>query len=95
MADNNMNNIDKKDCYKIIVCGPDGKEEVYKTNLAFLICDTGDRIEFGQICINSSAFDVFQLVRVGQKAILEMIPERYRKMYEIFTSSMPENEEDE
>lgn len=85
----------KNNCYKITICGPDGKEEVYKTNLAFLICDTGDRIESGQMCINCSAFDVFQLVRVGQKAILEMIPERYREMYKAFTSSMPENEEDE
>lgn len=94
---NNMSNNTNEDYYKIIIVGPDGKEEVYKTNLAFLICDTGDRIECGQMCRNSPAFDVFQLVRMGQRAILEMIPERYLKMYEAFASSvpMPEDEEDE
>lgn len=87
------NGIDKKNCYKIIVRTPNGNEEVYETNLAFLICDTGDRIQTLQMCRNGTAFDVFQLVRVGQRAILDMIPEKHRKMFEAFISSIPENEE--
>ena len=91
MADN----IDDKDCYEIIVRNPEGKEEVYKTNIAFLICDTGERIESAQLCRNGSMMDVFGLVRVGQRAILEMIPEKHRKMYEAFVSVIPENKEEE
>lgn len=96
MADN-TNNMDNtnNDCYKITICDPDGKEEVYETNLAFLICDVGDRIEVAQLCRNGLAFDIFQLVRVGQRAIVEMIPEKYLKLYEAFISSTPENEENE
>lgn len=92
MADNTNN-----DRYKITICSPDGKEEVYETNLAFLICDTGDRIETAQLCKNGFMLDVFQLVKVGQRAILGMIPERHLKMYEAFVSSVPvpEDEEDE
>lgn len=91
MADN----IDDKDCYEIIVRSPGGKEEVYKTNIAFLICDTGERIESAQLCRNGSMMDVFGLVRVGQGAILEMIPEKHRKMYEAFVSFVQEREEHE
>ena len=99
MADNmkNSNNIDSMDneCYKITIRDPEGKEEVYETNLAFLICDVGDRIEAAQFCKNAPAFDVFQLVRVGQRAILEMIPEKHRTRYEAFVSCTPENEDEE
>lgn len=96
MADNinNSNNMDNE-CYKITIRDPDGKEEVYETNLAFLICDVGDRIEVAQFCRNGLAFDIFQLVRVGQMAILEMIPEKYRKLYEAFINSTSEDEENE
>lgn len=97
MADNTNNMSNKNntndDCYKIIVRTPNGNEEVYETNLAFLICDTGDRIQTLQMCRNGTALDVFQLVRVGQRAILDMIPEKHRKMFEAFISSIPENEE--
>ena len=95
MADNtnNTNNIDKKNCYKIIVRTPNGNEEVYETNLAFLICDTGDKIQTLQMCRNGFMLDIFQLVKVGQRAILDMIPEHLSKMYEAFISSVPENEE--
>lgn len=92
MADNNTNNNER---YKITICSPDGKEEVYETNVAFLICDTGDKIETTQLCRNGFILDIFQLVRVGQRAILEMIPEQHRKMYEAFACSAPENEEEE
>lgn len=97
MADEikNITNNTNKDCYKITICSPDGTEEVYKTNIAFLICDTGDRIETAQLCKNGFMLDVFQLVRVGQRAILGMIPERHLKMYEAFVSSAPESEEGE
>lgn len=96
MADtNNKSNINNtnKDCYKITICSPDGNEDVYETNIAFLICDTGDRIETAQLCKNGFMLDVFQLVRVGQRAILGMIPEKHRKMFEAFISSTPENKE--
>lgn len=93
MTDTNTNNIDDNNCYKITICSPDGKEDVYETNIAFLICDTGDRIETAQLCKNGFMLDVFQLVKVGQRAILGMIPEKHRKMFEVFLSSMPENEE--
>lgn len=66
---------------------------MHETNIAFLICDTGDRIETAQLCKNGFMLDVFQLVKVGQRAILDMIPEKHRKMYEAFLSSAPENEE--
>lgn len=92
---NNPNNIDDKDCYKIIVRSPEGKEEVYKTNIAFLVCDTGERIESAQLCRDGFLMDIFQLVRVGQEAILEMIPEKHRKMYEAFVSFAQEREEDD
>ena len=92
---NNPNNIDDKDCYEIIVRNPEGEEEVYKTNIAFLICDTGERIESAQLRRNGSMMDVFGLVRVGQRAILEMIPEKHRKMYEAFVSFVQEHEEDD
>lgn len=98
MADKiNFDNIDNanNERYKITVCSPDGKEEVYETNIAFLICDTGDRIESAQLCRNGSMMDVFGLVRVGQRAILEMIPEKHRKMYEAFVSFAQEHEEDD
>ena len=99
MADNmkNSNNIDSMDneCYKITVRSPEGKEETYETNLAFLICDTGDRIEAAQLCRNASAFDVFHLVHVGQRAILEMIPEKHRRIYEAFVGCTEEDKEDE
>lgn len=88
-----MNNTNK-DCYKITICSPDGKEDVYETNIAFLICDTGDRIETAQLCHKGVAIDIFQLVKIGQRAILEMIPEKYLKLYEAFVSSI-DNEEDE
>lgn len=91
----NTNNIDDKDCYEIIVRSPDGKEEAYKTNIAFLICDTGERIESAQLCRNGSMMDVFGLVRVGQGAILEMIPEKHREMYKAFVSFVQEHEEDD
>lgn len=92
-----MNNANEtnNDRYKITICSPDGEEDVYETNLAFLICDTGDKIETSQLCRNGFILDIFQLVRIGQRAILEMIPESYRKMYEAFASSALENEEDE
>lgn len=95
MADNNMNNMNNmnNNRYKIIVRTPNGNEEVYETNLAFLICDTGDRIQTLQMCRNGFMLDIFQLVKVGQRAILDMIPEHLRKMYEAFISSTPENEE--
>ena len=89
------NGINDKDRYKITVCSPDGKEDVYETNIAFLICDTGDRIETSQLCKNGFILDVFQLVKVGQRAILEMIPEKHRKMFEAFVSCVPENKEEE
>ena len=92
---NNPNNIDDKDCFEIIVRSPEGKEEVYKTNIAFLICDTGERIESTQLCRNGFLMDIFGLVRVGQGAILEMIPEKHRKMYEAFVSFAQEREERE
>lgn len=97
MADNidNINNINEKDCYEIIVRSPEGKEEVYKTNIAFLICDTGERIESAQLCRNGSLMDIFGLVRVGQGAILEMIPEKHREMYKAFVSFCAENEKDD
>lgn len=96
MADK-MNNIDNtnNDLYKITICGPDGKEEVYETNIAFLICDVGESVEAAQFCRNASMFDVFTLVRVGQRAILEMIPEKHRKIYEAFVDCAVEDEEDE
>lgn len=84
-----------KDHYKITICSPDGTEEVYETNIAFLICDTGDRIETTQLCRNGFVLDVFQVVRVGRRAILEMIPEKHRKMFETFIDSAPENAEEE
>lgn len=87
------NGINDNDRYKITICSPDGTEDAYETNIAFLICDTGDRIETAQLCKNGFMLDVFQLVRVGQRAILEMIPEKHRKMFEAFISSAPENEE--
>lgn len=90
MTDNNANN----DCYKIKICSPDGKEEVYETNIAFLICDTGDRIESAHICYDGPAMDVFQLVKMGRRAILEMIPEKYRQMYEAFAHCVPEDEDE-
>ena len=92
MTDNTNNT--NKDCYKITICSPNGKEEVYETNIAFLVCDTGDRIETAHLCYEGPAFDVFQLVRVGQRAILEMIPEQHRKMFEAFVSVIPENKEE-
>ena len=99
MADNmnNSNNTNNTndECYKITVRSPEGKEEAYETNIAFLICDVGDRIETAQLCRNGSTFDVFQLVRVGQRAILEMIPEKHRKIYEAFVDSVPEDEEED
>ena len=97
MADEikNINNIDDNDCYKITICSPEGKEEVYKANIAFLICDTGEQIEASNMCRNGFIMDVFQLVRVGQRAILEMIPEKHRKMFEAFANFESENEEDE
>lgn len=97
MADSidNINNIDDKDCYEIIVRNPNGKEEVYKTNIAFLICDTGERIEAAQLCRNGSLMDIFGLVRVGQGAILEMIPEKHLEMYKAFVSFCAENEKDD
>ena len=91
---NNTNNINN-DRYKITICSPDGTEDVYETNIAFVICDTGDRIETAQLCKNGFFLDVFQLVRVGQRAILGMIPEKQRKMFEAFISSAPENKEEE
>lgn len=96
MADSidNINNTNN-DRYEIIVRSPEGKEEIYKTNIAFLICDTGERIESAQMCRNGSMMDVFGLVRVGQGAILEMIPEKHRKMYEAFVSFAQEREEDD
>lgn len=87
MADNN-------DCYKITICSPDGKEEVYETNIAFLICDTGDRIEAAQLCRNGPLWDIFQLVRTGRRAILEMIPEKHLKMFKAFASCVPEDEDE-
>ena len=91
---NNKNNIDDNNCYKITICSPDGNEDVYETNIAFLICDTGDRIQTAQLCKNGFMLDVFQLVRVGQRAILEMIPEKHRRIYEAFASSAPEKEDE-
>ena len=93
MADNKMNETNN-DRYKITICSPNGKEEVYETNIAFLVCDTGDRIETTQLCRNGFILDVFQLVKVGQRAILGMIPEQHRKMYEVFAWSAPEDEEE-
>lgn len=89
MADNTNN-----DRYKITICSPNGEEEVYETNIAFLVCDTGDRIETAQFCRNGFLLDVFQVVRVGQRAILEMIPEKHRKVFEAFIGSTPENKEE-
>lgn len=94
MTDNTNTNNTNKDCYKITICSPDGKEEVYETNLAFLVCDTGDRIETAHLCYDGVAMDVFQVVKVGRRAILEMIPERYRKMYKAFASATPEDEDE-
>ena len=93
MADNTNTSNTNNDRYKITVCSPDGTEDVYETNIAFLICDTGDRIETAQLCRNGFMLDVFQVVKVGQRAILGMIPEQHRKMFEAFISSTPENEE--
>ena len=92
MADIN-NGINDKDRYKITICSPDGTEDVYETNIAFLICDTGNKIQTAQLCRNGFMLDVFQVVKVGQRAILGMIPERHLKMYEAFISSTPENKE--
>lgn len=96
MADSidNINNTNN-DRYEIIVRSPEGKEEVYKTNIAFLICDTGERIEAAQLCRNGSLMDIFGLVRVGQGAILEMIPEKHLEMYKAFVSFAQEREEDD
>lgn len=94
MTDTNNTNTNN-DCYKITICAPDGTEEVYETNLAFLICDTGEKLEAAQMCRNGLLWDIFQLVRMGQRAILEMIPAKHLKMFEAFVSSTPENEEDE
>lgn len=99
MADNmnNSNNTNNTndECYKITIRDPEGKEEAYETNIAFLICDVGDRIEAAQLCKNAPAFDVFQLVKVGQRAILEMIPEKHRRIYEAFVGCTEEDKEDE
>lgn len=92
---NNTQELQAATCYKITICGPDGKEDVYETNVAFLICDVGDRIEAAQLCRNAPAFDVFQLVKVGQRAILEMIPEKHRRIYEAFVGCTEEDEEDD
>lgn len=93
MTDNT--NIENKDCYKITICSPDGKEDVYETNIAFLICDMGDKIETAQLCRNGAVLDVFQLVKVGQRAILGMIPEKHLKMFEVFASCIPDGNEEE
>lgn len=99
MIDNKNNTSNNKntnnDYYKITICAPDGTEEVYKTNLAFLICDTGEKLEASQLCRNGLLWDIFQLVRMGQKAILEMIPKRHLRMYEVFASSVPVPEDEE